>query len=589
MTIFNQVDPATAEKQGTAGVFPSPWLDPASHALPNDINEIFRFCELLWYANGIYSQALTRVSAFFVTRVKVDGLDKAETERWLDFLENTFHINRFMCNVGRNNLAYGNVMMSPQMSVARMLRCRQCGQTAPLSQWDYKFDKLTFSTRRCPRCGGRGPLERIDLRPMTSDAVGIRIWNPHTMRVKHNGVTGKNVYRHVLPNDDAEPIRQGDPDVLEDTPWEFVQCAVDRRPLRLHPEYIFHLQDTPLAGVNTRGLGLPRAMANFRQAYHGQVLQRLNMVLGMEYSTPLRSLTPGPRAAAELDPSMGVNMESLSHKLTGMVAAWKRDPAAIHTFPVPIQYSAWGGEGMQLATHEIQNQVMEQLLSGLGIPVDFFVGSFKNERMFAPTLRLMERTWAELVSGYDATLGWVADTFSRLLRWKKPQLSMESVTAADDIELRQILLDLYMNGRISGRTGLGPLKLDPVTENREMVREQIDMQTDADVAAMRQDAATQNLSAVNSLASQQQQPTEAGGGGMTGPGTLSNTPQRPDDILARAEQIAGELLQQPPEQRRPQLTQLRNEDSLLHDAVVQAMDRMRQQRGTDAAQFTQPA
>lgn len=605
MTIFNQYRTTGPSSAAAAGVrehssqqFLSPWLDPASAELPSGMEEVFKFCELLWYSNGTYQQALQRIAAYFVTKIKIDDVDAEEKERWQEYLENDLHILKFMVDVGRNFLAYGNVLMSPRVTVSRTLTCDSCGQMAPIDQWDFVFRSGEFRTNRggCPKCHKSTDLTRNDFRPLTPDSLDLRIWNPYTIKTKFNPITDRMIYRYILPRETANLIRTGDKDMLSDTPWEFVMCALAKKALKIHSDRIFHLKDTPLAGINSEGLGVPRAMANFRQAYMSQILSRLNMVLGLEYSTPLRSITPEGSGMGMMDPTMGINLGDVQNKLGGLLADWKRDPAAIHMFPIPLRYTAWGGEGIQLASHQVQEQVTNQLLTGLGIPVDFFVGTFKSERTFVPTLRLMERTWAELVSSYNAALDWIAETLSEMLRWKKPKLTMEPTTTADDVDLRSILLDLYMNGRISGRTAFDTLNLDPVKENRKMVEEQIEMQGDADVESMKQDAASKNTAAVNSaMQPQQQQPGAVAGQPATVPGqgapqdagSMANTPKRPDDVLAQAEQQAQQLLGMPQEQRRSALNQLRQSDQLLHDAVVQAIEKMRSQRGSDSGQAQQ--
>lgn len=598
MAIFNQYRPARGTNASQEGIaqrpsapFPSPWLDPASFELPTSNDEVFKFCELLWYSNGTYQQAFNRVAAYFVTRIKVEDVDSEEQERWEQFLEEEFHVNKFMVGVGRNFLAYGNVMLSPRVVVNRILRCEECGQLAPIAQWKYRFQngKFRTGTRGCPKCRKSTNLSRKDFRPLTSDAVDIRVWNPHSIKIKYNSITDRLIYKYVLDKQTANLIRGGDRDMLEDTPWEFVQAALKRQPLRLHNDRIFHLKDVPLAGINAEGMGVPRGMANFRQAFLTQVLQRLNIVLGMEYSTPLRSVTPELGSGQGMDPTMGVDMGMVQNKLSALLADWKRDPSAIHQFPIPIRYTAWGGEGLQLASHEVQTQVMQQLLTGLGIPVDFFVGTFKSERTFVPTLRLLERTWEELVSSYNATLSWMADTFSNLLRWKKPKLRMEPVTTADDLELRNILLDLYMNNRISGSTAFEPLRLDPIDENKKMIDEQVEMTADADREQAKMDQATQGLTAVSTTFQAGQQGPGGGGGGGSQDGALANTPTRPDDILAQAEQTATQLLQMDQASRRVELQSLKSSNPLLHGAVTQSMDTQRSHRGSDAGQAQQAA
>ena len=598
MAIFNQYN-AGPSASSAAGVmqrassqFPSPWLDPASAELPTHLEDVFKFCELLWYSNGTYQQALNRIAAYFVTRVKIDGVDEEEKERWDKYLREDLNIEKFMVGVGRNFLAYGNVMMSPRVAINRVLRDPKSGSVAPISQWNFRFQNGRFSgSPKIEKRGVERPLERMDFRPLTQDALDIRVWNPYTMKVKFNSITERMIYRHVLPRDDAQMIRKGDPDFLEDTPWEFVQAALDRQPLRIHNDRIFHLKDVPLAGIDADGMGVPRAMANFRQAFQAQVMQRLNMVLAMEYSTPFRALTPEPGANEAMDPTMGVDMSMITGKLSALVADWKRDPAAIHHFPIPVRYTAWGGEGLQMVSHEIANQTMEQLLTGIGVPVDFFVGTFKSERTFVPTLRLLERTWAELVSGYNAVLVWLADTLSDLLRWKRPELSMEPVTVADDIDLRNILLDLYMQGRVSGSTAFDTLRLSPVDENKKMLTEQVQMQADADEASAKQQQATQGLAAVSSTFQAGSAPQGGGGGAAAqapgagaGAPSANNTPQRPEQILQQATQYAEQLLAMSPQERAPVLAELRNTNQVLHGVVMQELEKGRSYRGSDQGQ-----
>ncbi|HVV73575.1 MAG TPA: hypothetical protein VHI52_19030, partial [Verrucomicrobiae bacterium] len=174
-------------------------------------------------------------------------------------------------------------------------RC-PCGRFAPYAQWQARFSnhQLRTDIRGCPQCRRSSVLQRQDFRSLDPGAVSIRLWNPHTIKVKYNSITDRLVYRHILPRVDADAIRRGDNDFLEDTPWEFVEAALQRKPLKIATDRIFHLRDIPLAGVDSRGMGVPRGMANFRQAFLSQIMQRLNMVLGMEYSTPFRSITPEP-------------------------------------------------------------------------------------------------------------------------------------------------------------------------------------------------------------------------------------------------------------------------------------------------------
>lgn len=603
MALFNQYEfpsksVALGIQESVSSRLPSPWLDPASTELPDNITQIFKFCELLWNSNGTYAMAMKRVAAYFITKVKVSDVEGEDSEKWYEFLNDDLGINKVLLNEGENFLCYGNTLSSPRVAVNRVLSCPKCGQAAPLPAWqNLKFrDGDIMSV--CRKCSYAGIMNRHDFRATDRSAVSVHLWNIHHIRIKHNPLTNRSIYHYVMPPNLAALLRQGDPDYLADTPWEFIESALKRKPLRFFSDQIFHLREPAICGVETQGNGLPRGLSNFRQAYLTQALNRLNMVMAMEYSMPFRALTP-QSGGGNMDPTMSLDLQDVASRLSALLADWKRDPAAFHVFPTPINYTSWGGEGLQMASHEIQQEAMSQLLNGLGVPVDFFQGSFKSERTFVPVLRLMERSWEDLVAGYNAFLGWLAEVMSGIMRWKKPKLVLEPTTTANDIELRNILLDLWLKGAISSRRALSTIGIDnPTEEKRNILREQLDEQEDADLAKLRQQKTTDNMQYMA-----QQQPIQGGGAQYAGPndlagggaggqemlpsqgagqGAMRNTPTRPDDIIEQAQQIAQQLISQPENERHAPLKQLRDQSPLLHAAVMSALEKMRQQIASDA-------
>ena len=130
MPLFNQLEMTNMSSSQAAGItekssaaFMTPWLDPASMNLPFTWTEIANFCELCWYSNGIYQQALARTSGYFVTKVVVQDVSAEEQDRWSEFGEKDFNWIKFLTDEGRNYMAYGDVKMSPRSVITRLLRC----------------------------------------------------------------------------------------------------------------------------------------------------------------------------------------------------------------------------------------------------------------------------------------------------------------------------------------------------------------------------------------------------------------------------------------------------------------------------------
>ena len=163
MSVFRQFSDSSVADSAANGVrqrtskrFPSPWLDPASTELPTDLEQVLRFCELLWYSNGVYQQAMNRVAAYFVTKIKVEDVGAEDQEWWSRYLEDDLNIKKLMVSWGRNFLAYGNVFGSPRITVRRLLRCSSCGQIAPLTAWKFAL-RGKSSSRRSPARSARRP------------------------------------------------------------------------------------------------------------------------------------------------------------------------------------------------------------------------------------------------------------------------------------------------------------------------------------------------------------------------------------------------------------------------------------------------
>ena len=68
---------------------------------------------------------------------------------------------------------------------------------------------------------------------------------------------------------------------------------------------------------------------------------------------------------------------------------------------------------------------------------------------------------------------------------------------------------------------------------------------------------------------------------------MSNTPRRPDEVMAQAEQTATQLLSMDEASRRRELQNLKTGDPLLHGAVTQELKSQRSHRGSDVGQAEQ--
>jgi hypothetical protein len=453
---------------------------------------------------------------------------------------------------------------------------------------DYSFENWAFQAK-CPQCGWTGTFERVDRRSVEEDKPRIIRWSPHEIRLQHHPVSHEVAYYWIPPSDIKREVRKGNPFYLESTPWEIVQTLKTDKWFQFNKGVIYHFKEETVAGLRNAGWGIPRVLANFKQAWYVQVLKRYNEAIGLDYIIPFRIITPGKGSGSgEVDPLYHVNAGAFMGKVMGMIRKHRRDPTQWNALPFPIDYRALGGEGQDLAPVDLINAGMDEFLNAMGVPAEMYRGTLQVQA--APmALRLFERTWTHFVSAMNGWINWFFDTVTDLLNWEKISGRLQPTTLAEDIEKKQVQLQLAAAQQISKQTAFSPFGIDWREEVRRMFEEEKQFQ-DESKKFQEEQAKAQEFEQLFAQADQQAMGGAAGGmpGAPAGPtpaaGPASPTTgapaaggTTPDDMLAQAEQVALQMLGMPYEARKSQLLQLKKADQTLHALVIQKMDEIRNQ------------
>ena len=300
----------------------------------------------------------------------------------------------------------------------------------------------------------------------------------------------------------------------------------------------------------------------------------------MDYIVPWRVVTPGRPAgpSGQVDPLLHANLGDFSARVRGMIAEHRRDPLAMHSLPMPVDYQVLGGEANDLAPHELLTTALDELLNSIGVPADLYKGSLQIQAM--PTaLRLFEATWPHLIAGFNNWINWLLEGVSMAFNWERARARMTPVTRADDMEARLIRLQLSAANKISDTTALAPLGIDVRDEIRRMFDEQRMLREEQQKVEKEETQAQemQQRLAETSAMRQGMPPggMPPGGGAMGAPGTGGGGSMTPGDVLDQADQVAQQLLAMPEGERRRQLSQLRQTDETLHAVVTQKLKQYR--------------
>jgi hypothetical protein len=317
-------------------------------------------------------------------------------------------------------------------------------------------------------------------------------------------------------------------------------------------------------------------------------LHRYNEAIGLDYIIPFRVITPGKNSGSgEADPLYHTNIGSFLARVMGMIRRNRRDPGQWNALPFPVEYQTLGGEGKQLAPYELLTAGIDELLNDMGFPAEMYKATLQVQA--APmALRLFERTWTSLTSALNGWINWFFDQITDVLNWEKITGRMQPVTLAEDIEKKQIQLQLASAQQVSKQTAYAPFGIDYRQEIRRMFEEEKFFRQESSRFQKEQGRA-QELESTFEAAQQAAQappgqmgPPMAGapaGAPMMGPGGAGGVAggTTPADLMSQGEQIAMQLLGMPYEARKSQLLQIKKSDATLHAIVIQKMEELRQQ------------
>jgi hypothetical protein len=438
-------------------VYPDPFVTYSSILIPKTIEDKLRWCEHLWHRNGTYAMAARRVVRYFLTKTEITDASEDEKKKYEEFLNDELEVMTQLAYAGDDFMCYGNSFTSVYVPFRRFLRCSnsKCRVEMPLNRLDYKFRRYQFEFA-CPRCGKTTQCEKpIDRRTVEEDRVKLIRWSPHHIKIKHHPISKQDIYLWDPPAYFKRQVQEGDPHIIEGTPWEIVEAVKQNKLFEFAPGVVYHMKEEGVSGLFTNGWGVSRFLTNFTQAFHVQMLKLYNEVLCQEYIVPFRVISPAPGSGNSPDPMISTPLAGFNGKINSMLKEFRRRPGGWHYVPMPINYQVLGGEGMQMTTHELIDQAMDEMLNAAGVPAELYRGTLQVQAM--PTaLRLFQQSWPHFVSACNGWLQWLMDTLSQVFNWEPVQCTLQPVTLADDIENKQILLQLAAANQVSKHRAFAP-------------------------------------------------------------------------------------------------------------------------------------
>ena len=565
-----------AGQAGATGRFASPWVDMATQYAPRTFLDALKLCEYLYVNNATYRAASERVVAYFLTKISLQGQSDEEMAKFKKILDSKVNAMGALKAMGCDRMVYGNAFASIIPPFYRVLKCTECKSTAVRIEnlpYEFRFDDLSFHAR-CGHCERKTRHMVHDYADPSPDKIRVQRWDPKRITIEFNDITGDCNYWLDIDSHMAGKITSGDKFIINTTPWGFIQAVQRKEKYKFNKEYLFHMKEDCIAGIKLYGWGLPSILSSFKNFFRLQVLLRYDETLMMDYIVPIRLVSPALTTGQPGNDMMSMaNMENFRSQFEAGIVQHRLDGADWNFFPFAVNYQAIGGEGSKLMQPEAIRTEEDRLLNARGFPPELYRGTITLQAA-AVGLRLFERGWQGLVHDLDGALQWMTTSIARITRSGDMESSMESITLSDDLEAKQVRLQLMSANQISRGTGLEAFGLDAKAEKEKVMDE---MSSDRKLEQKAQREAEMDQM---SLVAPEGEGGE--GGGQQGGGAT------PMDVEAQAQDIATQLVnpQVTTQQRRQELAKIRQSNPTLYASVSKKIDQMRQQAASQGRDQT---
>jgi len=532
--------------------YPSPFFDIGHTYLPTSIKQMFRWCRYYFLTNPLINTVVYKMAEYPVTPLIIDEEDSELREKWEEILDHQIKVRTIAIETGLDYFTYGICLLSLHFPFDKYLVCGNCKKETKIAKAAYKFRNMNYHLA-CEECGVTSEARVRDVNVKNLKGIRIIRWNPEYVTVEHNDITGETAYFFDMPTILRNDIMMGKRHIVETIPDVFIQALRESKQLRLTSDNVFVLR-RPTIAQKDMGWGMPLILPVLKDTYYLQILRKAQEAIAQQHIVPLRLLFPQPGSASS-DPYSTTDLGMWRKRIEAEIQKWRVDPNYIPILPLPIGNETIGGEGKNLMLHQEMRAWSEQIVAGMGVPIEFVFGglSYSGSNV---SLRMLENMFLsyrdlQLVMVRDFIAGRIAD----YMDWKRPRLKFQDFKMADDLQRLSLYFQMNQAMKISDTTLLNQAGLDIVQEERHKSSEinkqiegqrkmqlaQASLQGDVMLVQARYQAAMQKTM----MAAGVQPPAPGGEGGAGGPGGGADAggaqmPGMPDGATAYSEN-AGQM------------------------------------------------
>ena len=227
--------------------YPHPFFDQAQAYLPTSVKNLFHWCRYYYLTNPAVNAAVTKMAEYPITPI-VFKTDSQDLRTKYNKIVRMLDLKSFRVEIGLDYFTYGNAFVSVMFPLRKFLICSNCGKSHDIKskRTKYKWVNQKYNLT-CMSCGHVGFAKVHDQYLKSVRDISLVRWNPESIDLNYDMLTGKTSYYYTIPTNVQNDIRMGKKSRIEDLPDVFIQAVKKSKKLLLSPENLFHFKRPTLA------------------------------------------------------------------------------------------------------------------------------------------------------------------------------------------------------------------------------------------------------------------------------------------------------------------------------------------------------
>lgn len=465
---FSGVHGRTADTGGRATMrYPSPFFDIGQTYLPKSQRELLWWCRYYYLVNPLINATIHKMSEYPVTEIVIDEKNPKWKEKWEELLGNHLRYRAFQIEVGLDYYTYGMCFVTIHFPFDKMLGCPSCKKEAKAKKTKYKWRDLNYVIN-C-KCGYEGPAKVRDHYVRDVSRIRLIRWNPENVNIDKGAAGAEPIYTFSVPKQDRNDVVMGKKAVLDSIPDVYIEAMKRNKFIRFSEDNLFVLKRPKISDEDS-GWGMPLIYPVLKDTYYLQILRKAQEAIAQEHIVPMRVLYPAA-GGASADPYTTSDLGLWKNRIENEISRWRYDNNYIPILPLPMGYQSIGGEGRALSLHQEMKAWSEQIIAGMGVPIEFVYGGMQYSGSNV-SMRMLENMFIGYRTDHHLMLNqFVIAKIAAYMGWPRVKAHMRRFKMADDLQRTAFLFQLNQAQKISDMTLLQEADQDPVVEDERKKQE----------------------------------------------------------------------------------------------------------------------